>query len=102
MNHTMSEAGRGKLGSNSSRSSSSSESEGKLSALEPPDLSGHARPARVTVASATTFEPWISLDHPVTLYEGAKMVLMLPVVLVKARAMLLGPCGALARPGGLL
>ena len=72
----------------SSRSSLSSEEE----ILAPPDLRelGEASPAGGQVgsteeAATASALPWISTEHPITLYEGAKLVLMFPVVVIKVR-----------------
>lgn len=52
-----------------------------------------AKPARERAApppalteAALASSPWVDLEHPVTLYEGVKLVLMAPVVLLKVGA----------------
>lgn len=81
---------------NESDSSSESE-EDSLSALQPPDLSPNERKHRpsvtithagITAGQPNPYEPWISLEHPVDLYEGFKLVLMFPVVVIKVRSQL--------------
>lgn len=42
-----------------------------------------AAPALTEAALAAS--PWVDLEHPVTVYEGCKLVLMAPVVLLKVR-----------------
>lgn len=47
-----------------------------------PAREGAAPPLKLTEA-ALAGSPWVDLEHPVTLYEGTKLALMAPVVLLK-------------------
>ena len=79
-----------------SRSSSSGSSSSEKDTL--PHLSSRGGGAdRAPAAAAAPApapdgvgSPFIGLDHPITLYEGTKLVLMLPVVLVKVGLLCLG------------
>ncbi len=48
-----------------------------------PARQGEAPPPPALTEAALAGSPWVDLEHPVTLYEGTKLALMAPVVLLK-------------------